>query len=212
MGYGAVSDPTLLRFGPDRKPRLVPWERRSLRFPGRTGEINPLTLPMKPPLLPSEILRRLLRVARFDGMSVLGVAGAFALISAASRDVSGAVIGLMVAAAGAIELHGVGMLRVGRIGGMRWLVASQAYLLATLLGYAGMRLMNPDIAQLKPIVTAELAAQIQQAGMSVDQFLLEFLRLVYVAVAAVTTLYQGGMVIYYLRRRTAVEIALQEQE
>jgi hypothetical protein len=167
---------------------------------------------MKPPLLPSEILRRLLRVARFDGMSVLGVAGAFALISAASRDVSGAVIGLMVAGAGAIELHGVTMLRVGRIGGMRWLVVSQVYLLATMLGYAAMRLMNPDIAQLKPIVTAELAEQIQQAGMGVDQFLLEFLRLVYVAVAAVTTLYQGGMIFYYVRRRTAVEIALQEIE
>jgi hypothetical protein len=167
---------------------------------------------MKPPLLPAEILRRLLRVARFDGISVLGVAGAFALISAASRDVSGAVIGLMVAAAGAIELHGVTLLRVGRANGMRWLVTSQAYLLATMLGYAGMRLMNPDIASLKPIVTAELAEQIQQAGMSVDQFLLEFLRLVYVAVAALTLLYQGGMVIYYLRRRTAVEIALQESE
>ena len=57
---------------------------------------------MKPPLLPSETFRRVLRVARFDGLSVLGVSGAFALISAASQDVSGAMIGLLVAAAGAI--------------------------------------------------------------------------------------------------------------
>jgi hypothetical protein len=167
---------------------------------------------MKPPLLPSEILRRLLRVARFDGMSVLGVAGAFALISAASRDISGAVIGLLVAAAGAIELHGVTLLRAGRPGGMRWLVSSQAYLLATMLGYAGLRLLNPDITSIRPIVNAELAEQIQQAGMGVDQFLFEFLRLVYVAVAVASVLYQGGMIVYYARRRTAVEIALQEME
>jgi hypothetical protein len=167
---------------------------------------------MKPPLLPSEVLRRLLRVARFDGVSVLGVAGAFALISAASRDVSGAVIGLLVAAAGAIELHGVTMLRVGRPGGMRWLVASQLYLMATMLGYVALRIASPDIASIKPIVTSELAEQIQAAGMSVDQFLLEFLRLVYFVVAAATVLYQGGMTLYYLRRRAAVEIALQEQE
>jgi hypothetical protein len=165
---------------------------------------------MKPPLLPSEILRRLLRVARFDGMSVLGVAGAFALISAASRDVSGAVIGLMVAAAGAIELHGVTLLRGGRGAGMRWLVGSQLYLLAVMLGYSALRLSNPDIASIRPIVNADLAEQIQAAGMSVDQFLLEFLRLVYVAVAAASLLYQGGMTIYYLRRRAAAEMAIEE--
>jgi len=72
MGYGAVSDPTLLRFGPDRKPRLVPWERRSLRFPRKNGGMAPRVPMKKPPPLPAEILRRVLRVARFDGISVLG--------------------------------------------------------------------------------------------------------------------------------------------
>jgi hypothetical protein len=167
---------------------------------------------MKPPLLPSEILRRVVRVARFDGMSILGVAGLFALISAASRDVSGAVIGLLVAAAGAIELHGAALLRAGRGNGMRWLVSSQLYLMTTMLGYVAVRISNPDISSIRPVVTAELAGQIQQAGMGVDQFLLEFLRLVYLSVAAATLLYQGGMTIYYLRRRTAVEAAVQESE
>jgi hypothetical protein len=177
----------------------------------RWGNDNP-TLTMKPPLLPSETLRRLLRLARFDGLSVLGVAGAFALISAASRDVSGAVIGLLVAGAGAIELHGVTLLRSGYTGGMRWLVTSQAYLLLTMLVYAALRLASPDIASIRPIVNAELAEQIEQAGMSVDQFLLEFVRLVYIAVAAASVLYQGGMIVYYLRRRAAVEIALHEPD
>jgi len=94
---------------------------------------------MKPPILPAETLRRVTRIARFDGLSVLIVAGGFALLSAASKDISGAVIGLLIAAAGAIELHGVALLRVGR-DGMRWLVSSQLYLMAVILAYAGFRL------------------------------------------------------------------------
>jgi hypothetical protein len=167
---------------------------------------------MKIPPLPSEVLRRLLRVAKFDGMSVLGVAGAFALVSAASRDVSGAVIGLLVAAAGAIELHGVGLLRGGRASGLRWLVSSQLYLMAVMLVYVGMRFGNPDIGAIRPIVNADLESQIKLAGMTVDDFLLEFLRLVYVGVGAATILYQGGMTVYYLRRRAAVEAAVEGGE
>ena len=167
---------------------------------------------MTPPLLPSETYRRVLRVARFDGLSVLLVAGAFALISAASGDVSGAIVGLLVAAAGAIELHGVTLLRAYRVRGINWLITSQLYLMGILLGYAAVRLAHPDIAAIRPVVTPELAEQIRQADMGVDQFLLEFLRLVYVGVAAVTVLYQGGMTLYYSRRRSAVAAALLEEE
>jgi len=167
---------------------------------------------MKPPLPPTEILRRVVRVARFDGMSILGLSGAFALLSAASRDVSGSVIGLLIAAAGAIELHGAALLRAGRGNGMRWLVSSQLYLLTTVLGYVAVRIANPDISAIRPVVTTELAEQIRQAGMTVDQFLVEFLRLFYLCVAGATFLYQGGMAIYYMRRRTAVEAAMLETE
>jgi len=167
---------------------------------------------MKPPLLPSETFRRVLRVARFDGLSVLGVSGAFALISAASQDVSGAMIGLLVAAAGAIELHGVTLLKVGRGRGMNWLITSQLYLMAILIGYAYVKLLKPDISMIRPVVTPELTEQIHQAGMSVDQFLLEFLRLMYGGVAVATILYQGGMTLYYARRRVAVAAALLEYE
>jgi len=167
---------------------------------------------MKPPLQPTEVLRRVTRVARFDGMSILGVAGAFALISAASRDVSGATIGLLVAGAGAIELHGAALLRAGRGSGMRWLVFSQLYLMTTMLTYVALRMVNPDISAIRPVVTVELAAQIQQAGMTIDQFLLEFLRLVYLCVAGATLLYQGGMTVYYLRRRVPVEAAMLETD
>src|SRR5271165_2118927 len=99
--------------------------------------------PTQPPKLVSEILRRVLRVARFDGMSVLVLAGFFALVSAASGDVSGAAFGLLIAAAGAVELHGMGLLRAADRRGMSWLVGSQLYLMSVVLGYVGYRLANP---------------------------------------------------------------------
>ena len=170
---------------------------------------------MKPPILPSETLRRVTRLARLDGMSVLVVAGGFALLSAASRDVSGAVIGLLIAGAGAIELHGVALLRAGR-DGMRWLVSSQLYLMAVILAYCGFRLLRPDVAWMLPYVTGEAAEPIiqaaQQQGMTVEQLLTGAMAMLYLMVAAVTLVYQGGMTVYYLRRRKAVEAALQEDE
>ena len=170
---------------------------------------------MKPPILPSETLRRVLRLARFDGMSVLIVAGGFALLSGASGDVSGAVVGLLIAGAGAIELHGVTLLRAGE-NGMKWLVSSQLYLMATILGYVGYRLANPNVAWMLPYVTGEAAEPIiqaaQQQGMTVEQALIGAMSLFYLMVAALTVVYQGGMAVYYLRRRAAVEAALQENE
>lgn len=170
---------------------------------------------MKPPILPAESLRRVVRIARFDGMSVLVVAGGFALLSAASRDVSGALIGVIIAGAGAMELHGAGLLRAGQ-NGMRWLVSSQLFLMGTILIYAGFRILRPDVAWMLPYVTGEAAEPIlqaaQQQGLTVEQLLVGAMSMFYVLVALVTLLYQGGMTIYYLRRRKVVELALQDPE
>jgi hypothetical protein len=171
---------------------------------------------MQPPKLVSEILRQVLRLARFDGMSVLVLAGFFALVSAASGDVSGAAFGLLIAAAGAIELHGMGLLRAVDRRGMSWLVASQLYLLSVILGYVGYRLANPDSDPLIKLVKSAVnsdTADLRQAGLDPTQVMADFpaeLRLLYFAVAAVTVLYQGGMALYYLMRRSAVEAALDE--
>jgi hypothetical protein len=167
---------------------------------------------MKPPPLPEEILRRVLRVASFDGTCVLVIAAAGALVSASWRDVAGAVVGLLVAGAASMELHGAGLLRSGDARGMRWLVSSQLCILASILAYVGYRISNPDISALRKLVTPELAEQIQQAGLSVDQFLTELPRLFAFAVAVATILFQGGMAIYYLRRGAAVEAALREED
>jgi hypothetical protein len=154
-------------------------------------------------------------MARFDGMSVLVVAGGVALYSAYARDVTGAVIGLLVAAAGAIELHGVALLRSGR-DGMRWLVSSQLYLMGVMLCYVAFRLTRPDISWLQELYVGPAAEPLQQLAqqndVTVDQLLREMVQTVYYSVAAVTVLYQGGMTLYYLKRRNAVGVALQNPE
>jgi len=163
---------------------------------------------MQAPLLPSERLRRVLRVARIDGLSVLVIAGGFGLISAACGDFSGAAFGFLIAAAGAIELKGVSLLRAARMEGMGWLFGSQLYLMAVILAYVFFRLFN--LAK-DPLLKA-LNRAFAQTGMDMEMLpfdLTQMLKFVYLAVAVITILYQGGMIIYYLRRRSAVAAALQ---
>ena len=170
---------------------------------------------IQPPKLVSEVMRRVMRVARFDGISVLCLAGFFALVSAASGDVSGAAFGLLIAAAGAVELQGRGRIRAADRRGMSWLIGSQLYLMSVVLGYVGYRLANPDSDPILRAAKTALSDEIRQAGMDPAQFMAEFpkeLRLLYFAVAGLTILYQGGMALYYMRRRGAVEAAIDEDE
>ena len=161
-----------------------------------------------PPLLPEETFARVCRVARFDGMSVLVVAGVFAVISALAGDVVGAVIGLLVAGAGAMELHGVTLLHHGQPRGMTWLWGSQCFLLLSILGYCGFQLLRSKLPALPPEVATLIQQDADQLGMTVQEFLRMFNRMLYGGVAVATLIYQGGMAFYYLRRRTAVQRAL----
>lgn len=166
---------------------------------------------MQPPLLPEETLARVYRLARFDGTGVLLLSGLFALLSASTGDYIGTAAGLAVAAAGAIELHGTQLLRHGEPRGMRWLVGSQFVLMAGVLAYCTLRLLSfsPDLIDY--VLTPDLRATFLKAGYRPDE-LNELVRriyyLTYSAVAVVTLLYQGGMALYYARRREPVAQAL----
>ena len=183
---------------------------------GWTG--NPTTLPRTPPLLPAEILRRVLRTAQFDGTIVLVLSGAFALIAAAAHDVTGAGTGIAIAAAGTMELHGAGLLRNSKEKGMRWLVASQLFLMALVLAYAWYRLNHISIPETKAVFrslyTPEQLAQLRsaaaEANLTPDDAVRLFNATLWSAVSIGTVIYQGGMSIYYRRRRAAVATALQE--
>ncbi len=178
------------------------------------------TLPRTPPLLPAEILRRVLRTARFDGTTVLFLSGAFALIAAAAHDTTGACTGVAIAAAGAMELHGAGLLRNFDEKGMRWLIASQLFLLVCVLAYADYRLNHFSVAETKaliksvepPELLAEARNSLSNQGLSADEALREFNGLAWAAIGIGTLIYQGGMAVYYRRRRAAVASALREGE
>lgn len=146
-------------------------------------------------------------------MSVLVLAGALALVSAAMGDVTGAAIGSLAAGAGAMELHGVTVLHHGERRGMRWLIGSQLCLLVVILGYCALQLIRAKV----PEIPAELEPMIQMNAdawdMSKHDFLLMmFNRVLYGMLAITTVVYQSGMAIYYLRRRAAVGQALAEEQ
>lgn len=164
-----------------------------------------------PPLLPEEAFARVLRLARFDGLGVLAVAGFFAVLSALAGDRPGALIGLLIAGAGAIELHGASLLLHGERRGMRWLVFSQIYLMLTILGYCQYRMTNVDIGLLRQAITSDMKTQLASIGWTVDQFIRFVYRLTFVIVAVITVIYQGGMALYYLRRRGPVNRALEHE-
>lgn len=161
-----------------------------------------------PPFLPEETLLRVLRVARLDGMSVAAVAGVFALLAALAGDGLGAVIGLLVAGAGAIELHGATLLKHGEPRGMKWLVSSQVFLLVTVIGYCVLRLLHPGLEPLLAAMTDDMKASLETAGWTPEKFVSFVYNTTYYAVAVVTFFYQGGMALYYYRRRESVARAL----
>lgn len=166
-----------------------------------------------PPVLPEIVFQRVLRVARFDGFSVAAIAGFFALASASAHDVPGALVGLAIAGAGAMELHGASRLNHGSADGMGWLIASQLGIMTVILGYVGWRFGNPDPLLLEAFKTglqAEQREQLRQVGMSEAEFIRIGSRMVYGCVGLATILYQSAMAFYYARRRQAVEQAIDE--
>jgi hypothetical protein len=170
----------------------------------------------KPPLLPAETLARVLRLATLDGRVLLYVAGFFALISASIGDLSGALIGCLAAGAGAMELHGVGQLRNSEPRGMNWIVLSQVLLLATILLYVYLRLAyyDPELVRqrLDPARLRELSEMARTTPEELLQFSERLHHVVYAIVGAVSIFYQGGMALFYHRRRKAVARALASEE
>lgn len=162
----------------------------------------------QPPLLPEEALIRVLRLARFDGMGALLLGGLFALASAAAHEIPFTAIGLLAAGAGAVELHGVSLLREGEPRGMNWLVASQPFLLLVIFAYCALRVWVTETPPLPESLQALLAAGAAQWHMSVDDYVRVLNRITYAVLAVAAIGFQGGMMVYYLRRRSAVLQAL----
>jgi hypothetical protein len=164
----------------------------------------------QPPLLPDIALGRVLRLARFDGGGALIIGGMFALMTASKGDSAFALIGLAAAGVGAIELHGAALLRQGRARGMRWLILSQPLLLGVIWSYCLLRLTLLPLPPIPEAMQPLFAASAAQWHMPVDQYLRTLNRITASILAVVALGFQGGTLLYYLRRRKDVERAMVE--
>ena len=165
-----------------------------------------------PPPLPHEIFDRVCRLARFEGRSLLILAGLFSLLAAYQRDGIGAFAGCLAAAVGVVELNGVNRLRQASISGLSWIVGSQIALLFTVLTYAILRATTFDPTAVARVLTTETRAEFAELGLREDQILpmLEKSYVgLYVTIGLVSVVYQGAMALYYHRRRDAVRRALE---
>ena len=162
----------------------------------------------QPPILPEKILARVQRTGRLHGGSVLGVAAFFALISGMAGDRLGAITGLLVAGAGAIEHHGAMILGTGESRGVRWLVASQGFLFAAIAGYCVVRLAHFELPPIPDEIRPTLEAGASQLGLGLDEYLTAVYRLGLKVLLVVSVFYQGGLGLYYFTRRRAVAQAL----
>lgn len=163
---------------------------------------------MQPPLLPEEVLARVLRLARMDGLGVLWLATFFALTAAAAGDIPGAVAWLLIAGAGAVALHGATLLRELEPRGLNWIVASQGLLLLVVLGYCAQRLAHYDPAALREALTDEMKATLAQANYDPEDFLHIVYVTTYCLMGGVALLYKATLAVYFHRRRQAVAAAL----
>lgn len=151
---------------------------------------------------------RVLRLARLDGLGLLVLGAVFAVMAAAAQEGPFAAIGLLAAGAGAIELHGVSLLREGEPRGMDWLIASQPFLLLVIWCYGCLRLVSFELPPV-PEGMGELAAVgAAQWGLSVEAYFERVNTLTVAVLSLVALAYQGGMTIYYVKRRRPVLQAL----
>lgn len=168
-----------------------------------------------PPPLPIEVLARVVRLASMDGRMLVVLGGVFAGWSALIGDGVGATAGCLALGAAFIELHGVGRLKLGDPEATRWLVRSQLVLLAVILFYVAARIATFDAALMQTLLTPELIESFRNAGLGEDEIMPmveSFYRFMYVVVGLAATAYQGGMALYYHRRRDPVRIALESDD
>ncbi|HZP59105.1 MAG TPA: hypothetical protein VFB27_02190 [Opitutaceae bacterium] len=168
----------------------------------------------KPPPLPADTLRRVIKVGRVNGMIFVFP---FALLCSAIALLLGDLVsmgfGLLIAAAGWSEWHGARLLQRREARGINWLVRSQLYLLTLIMVYAVERLASYDPEYIRSQITPDMEQIFQQVGLSANDVLLLVRRTfvaMYGSLAVLTLIYQGGLALFYWRRVDAVHAALEK--
>lgn len=156
-------------------------------------------------------LKRVLKISRANGWSVVIVAGLGALLALALGDWLSLGLGLLVAGFGGLEVRGNRLLRKRDPEGMKWLVRSQMLLLALILAYCASRLGSFDAESAMANLTPDMEALLKEAGLSRADILPlvhQMFLLLYISVALASLIYQGGLALYYRSKTRPVTEAL----
>ncbi len=161
---------------------------------------------------PKETLHRVMRTARLNGWSIAIFAGLCALVSLATGDLVGGIIGLIVTAGGLVEIRGLRKLEQHDAdGGMTFLIRAQWIVLGSIWAYALGKLFSFDPQMAMGNMTPDMRTMIGQVGLSpadITHLVSLTFYAIYATVLIVTLIYQGGLALYYSRRRAAVHEAL----
>jgi uncharacterized membrane protein HdeD (DUF308 family) len=163
------------------------------------------------PTSQAKTLRRVLLVSAIDGWSIVAIAGLGTLITLALGDLVGLVVGVLVLAAGVIELRGRRQLQRRDPNGMRLLIRAQLLLLTVILVYCVSRLGSFDADTAMANLTPEMEAILKENGLEradVLPLVQTAFYATYSIVAVVSVIFQGGLTLYYRSRAAAVTAAL----
>jgi hypothetical protein len=153
---------------------------------------------------PDKIRKWIRQTSGLNGWSVTVIAGLFTVASLIGWSPVGVIIGLAVTGAGGMELHGRRRLATGQPGARDWMAGSQLWLLTCVLVYAAYRLLGFDwgapLSDLSPEEVRQLSIVTGFHGDFLGQLVSMLFGTIYVVVAAVTLVYQGGLGLYYWRR------------
>ncbi len=161
--------------------------------------INPASQPS-----PATVaLKRVLRISKLNGWSIVIIAGLGALGSILFHDLVGIVVCLLSVGAGLMELHGNRMLKRHDSGGMAWLFRAELFLLGVIAAYLVSRLASFDQESVLGNLTPEMQSSLTQMGVETKD-LVRLVRMAfyggYGGALLLTLIYQGGMALYYLRK------------
>lgn len=168
-------------------------------------------MPTPAPTPQEKTLKRVLLISAIDGWSVVAIAALGTLLALALGDLTGLVVGLLIMAAGIVELRGRRQLVRRNPGGMRLLLRAQMLLLTVILVYCVSRLGSFDEGLMLDNLTPEMEAVLKENGLERADIVPAVQMLFYVVhgtVALVTILFQGGLTLYYRSRTAKVTEAL----
>jgi hypothetical protein len=151
-------------------------------------------------------LDRVSKFARFDGWSLIAVAGPSALFAASGRDLAATLAAVGVVLCGAMELHGRRQLFRHSLAGLNWMIAAQLSCLLLIVLYSVnlARTARADhLLALLPSFTREQLAELIPDPALIQRGFLLLQRLTAAAMAFAALLYQGGVAFYYGRSRSA---------